>query len=341
MGISVLNTPGPACDEFIAHTPNSKLEHLPAWSFMIQQTFGHKSYYLVARDGDDVQGVLPLVQIKSRLFGNRMVSQAFSNYGGPLARNPLALNALYERAVELATENGCESIEFRNVDPMPFDLHVRTDKITMYLPLAPDPDALWKSLKSEIRNRVRKAEKARISVSDGGPELLDAFYSVWTVRMRQLGTPCYPKRLFQGIIDAFAGNTRIFLVYLGQLVIGGAFVYCYNGLVQMRWVATLTEHNYLSPNVLLYWAVINHYCLADASCFDFGRSTVGSTQHEFKRRWGAQAIQLNYQYWSAPGKELSLATPDNPKYSKKVEIWKKLPLWMTRLVGPYISRSLP
>jgi FemAB-related protein (PEP-CTERM system-associated) len=341
MQIEILNIPDPACDAFVGQKTESKICHLPAWSDVVTKVTRHRPFYLVACEGGEIRGVLPLTQVRSRLFGNRMISQAFSNYGGPLAENPLALSALYEKAVELATENGCQSIELRNVDPLPFDLHLRKDKITMYLPLAPDPDTLWKSLKSEIRNRVRKAEKADISVSDGGPELLDAFYSVWTIRMRQLGTPCYPKRLFQGILDAFAGNTRIFLVYLDQLVIGGAFVYLYNGLVQMRWVATLNEYNYLSPNVLLYWTVINHYCLAGASCFDFGRSTVGSTQHEFKRRWGAKPVQLHYQYWCAPGKELSLATPNDPKYSKKVEIWKKLPLWMTRLVGPYISRSLP
>jgi len=341
MEVSILTIIDPACDEYVAKEPKGEMSHLPAWGFMVEQVFGHKSYYLVARDGNDVQGVLPLMQIKSRLFGNRMVSQAFSNYGGPLARNPLALNALYEKAVELATENGCQSIEFRNVDPLPFDLHLRKDKITMYLPLKPEPDELWGSFDPKVRNQVRKAEKSGLVASSGGSELLNDFYRIWTIRMRQLGTPCYPRKLFQGILDTFPDNTRLFVVRPDKATVGGTFVYSYKGLVQIRWAATLVEYNNLCPNNLLYWSVMKHYCLSGASCFDFGRTTTDSSQHKFKKQWGAQPVQLHYQYWCAPGKELSLATPNDPKYSKKVEVWKNLPLWFTRLAGPYISRSLP
>ncbi len=336
-----MNASDPACDEYVEKEPKGEMSYLPTWGFMLERVFGHKSYYLVARDGNDVQGVLPLVQVKSRLFGNRMVSQAFSNYGGPLARNPLALNALYEKAVELATENGCHSIEFRNVDPLPFDLQVRKDKITMYLPLVAEPDELWRSFDPKVRNHVRKAEKSGLVASSGGTELLNDFYRVWTVRMHQLGTPCYPRKLFQSILDTFQDNARLFVVRLDKSTVGGAFVYSYKGLVQIRWAATLVEYNSLCPNNHLYWSVMRHYCLSGASCFDFGRTTMDSSQHKFKKQWGSYPVQLHYQYWCAPGKELSLATPNDPKYSKKVEIWKRLPLWFTRLAGPYISRSLP
>jgi len=341
MDITVLTSSDPTCDKFVERMPNGSLEHLPLWSFMIEKTFGHKSFYLVAREGQEIRGILPLMQIRSRLFGNRMVSQAFSNYGGPLANEPDALEALYDHAVELATDRGCESIEFHNLVPLTYDLlQSRDDKITMHLPLMQDPDELWRSFRPEVRNQIRKAKKSHLVSICGGIELISDFWSLWSKRMHELGTPCYPRKLFYNIFQAFPKNVQIFLVQLDDLTVGGAFVYCYKGLVQIRWAATLIEYNRLCPNNLLYWSVMKHYCLAGASTFDFGRSTVGSTQHKFKKQWGAKPIQLYYQYWSPPEKQLSLITPDNPKYRKKVEMWKKLPLWMTRLAGPYISRSL-
>jgi FemAB-related protein (PEP-CTERM system-associated) len=339
--ISVSNAPDSLCEDFVRATAGSKLCHMPAWMDMIEKTFCHKGYYLVARENGTICGVLPLTHVRSRLFGNRMISQAFSNYGGPLAKSPTALEALCKCAVELAKEHRCQSIELRNTDPIPYDLYLRTDKVSMYLPLTADPDELWKSFRPQIRNRVRKAEKSGIVLVTGGLDLLDDFYRVWTVRMHQFGTPCYSRKLFKSIMETFPQNSRIFLARLKGVTVGAMFTYHFNGLVQVRWGAVLVEYNRLAPTSFLWWSIMKHFCLIHASCFDFGRTTVDTGPHSFKKRWGAKPIQLCYQYWTRPGHELSLAKPDNPKYENKVEMWKRLPLWMTRLVGPHISRNLP
>lgn len=341
MHISILKNPDLACDTFVERMTESKMCHLPSWGFMIEKTLGHKMFYLVAREKQEIQGILPLMQIRSRLFGNRMISQACSNYGGPLSNNANVIEALFNYTVELAKVRGCESIEFRNLVPLFYNvLKSRNDKITMYLPLMQDPDELWRSFSCKVRNQVRKAEKSNLTSIHGGAELINDFWKLWSKRMHELGTPCYPRKLFRNIFQAFPKNTQIFIIQLNTLPVGGAFVYCYNGFVQIRWAATLIEYNKLCPNNLLYWSVMKHYCLSGASTFDFGRSTVGSTQHKFKRQWGAIEIPLHYQYWTPPGHKLYLTRPDNPKYRKKVEMWKKLPLWTTRLLGPIISRNL-
>ena len=308
---------------------------------MVEKVFGHKRLYLVASQDGAVCGVLPLAHVRSKLFGDRMISQAFSNYGGPLTKSPAATDTLCKRAVELAFENGCESIELRNIDPIPYDFHLRTDKICMHLPLVDDPDELWHSFKPKIRNRVRKAEKSGIIIVRGGPELLDDFYRIWTVRMHQVGTPCYPRKLFSGIMETFPNNCQIFLTRLKDITIGAIFAYHFNGLVQIPWGAVLVEYNNLAPTSFLLWSIMKHFCSTGASCFDFGRTTIDSGPYKFKRQWGAKPIQLHYQYWTRPGHELSLAKPNNPKYRNKIQMWKRIPLWMTRLIGPTISRSLP
>lgn len=341
MNISTQEFPDIQCDDFVRRTTGAKLCHTLAWSNMLEKTFRHKGFYLVARKDGKICGVLPLTQIRSKLFGNRMISQAFSNYGGPLTKNSDVSEALYKHAVKLATEHGCESIEFRNSKLLDYGLYLSTDKVCMYLPLTSDFDELWRSFRTEIRNRIRKAEKSGIIITSGGLELLEDFYRVWTIRMGELGTPCYSRSLFRDILEMFPQYSRIFIARLGDLTIGGILFSCFNGLAQSRWAATRLEYNRLSPNNLLYWSAIRHYCLAGAKYFDFGRSTFGSSTYEFKKRWGARPVKLYYQYWVPSNKKLFLTRPDRPKYLKKVKIWKKLPLWVTRLVGPHISRALP
>jgi len=329
------------CDQFVLGMPTAKLCHLFAWAEMVQQRFGHKSCYLIARDSGAICGVLPLTQVRSKLFGNRMISQAFSSYGGPLANTTATLDILYRRAIELATKCGCESIEFRSIDPVPYDLHLCSDNVCMYMPLPTDPDELWNGFKHQIRTKIRKALKSNIRVDSGGLELLNDFYRVWSFRMHQFGTPCYPRKFFAGIMETFPGKSRIFLARLNNLNVAVLFVYDFNGLVQSRWGVTLREYDRMCPNYLLHWSAIKHYCEVGMKCFDFGKSRIGSSQYDFKRRWGTIPVQLYYQFWTRRGHELSLVRPENPKYKNKIVAWKKLPLFMTRLIGPYISRNLP
>jgi len=308
---------------------------------MVEREFGHESFYLVARDGGAVRGVLPLIHVRTLLFGSHMVSQAFVDYGGPLAETDAARDALFARAVELAGREGCQDIEFRNIQPMPYDLVCRTDKASMWFPLAGDPEALWRGFDAKVRNQVRKAEKSGLAAAGGGAELVEEFYRVYTARMRQLGTPCYSRRLMQGILETFPESSRIFVVRREGMTIGGGITTFLGRFAEMLYASTLIEYNSLCPNNLLYWEAIRHYCGAGARWFDFGRSTVGGGTHQFKKQWGAQQVQLNYQYWVRPGTELSVASPDSPKYQWKVRMWKRLPPAVADWLGPRISRGLP
>jgi serine/alanine adding enzyme len=339
--IVVEDAPSPECDSFVRQKPGARLCHAPAWTCMVEQAFGHKGIYLVARAAGRVCGVLPLTHVRSRLFGDRLISQPFSDYGGPVAASPEAREALYRRAVEVARECGCESMELRNTVRLPYDLHVRTDKISMCLPLAADPQEVWKGLRHKTRNRVRKAQGAGLVVVSGGLELLDEFYRMWTIRMHELGTPCYPRKLFTCILETFPETARIFLARLNGAAAAGLFVHTFKGWVQSSWGAALREYDDIGPNYILNWAAIEDYCREGMQWFDFGRSTVGSGQHIFKERWGARRIDLCWQYWTPGGREPSLARPEDPKYRRKVELWKRMPLWVSRVLGPVISPALP
>lgn len=341
MDVSVLSSRDASCEDFVQERAEARLCHMPLWSDMIEKAFGHKGYYLVARDNGRICGVLPLTHVRSRLFGNRMISQPFSDYGGALVTHPEALDALYRRALETAEQNGCRSVEFRNTAALPYELHMRTDKISMCLPLAPNPQDVWKDLRHKTRNRVSKAQRDGLVVTSGGPELLEEFYQVWTVRMHELGTPCYPRKLFSSIMETFPNMARIFLAKLQDTTTAVLFAYAFKGWVQCSWGAALRSYDEMGPNYILNWGAIEYYCQQGMKWYDFGRSTIGSGQHIFKERWGATPIDLHWQYWTAPGQQLHLAQPDDERYRRKVEMWKRLPLWASRMIGPVISPALP
>lgn len=340
MEVIIQDEEGSDSEHFVYQTPGTDLSHLQAWGRMVQELFGHKSIYLVARNDQGICGVLPLSQVKSRLFGNRLVSQPFSDYGGPIATCSQAADALYDKAVEIAKGLGCQYIEFRNLDPMPQPLALRTDKACMFLDLAPDPRIVWDGLRPQIRNRIRRAQNSKIEVTSGGLDLLDDFYRLWTLRMCQLGTPCYPRGLFEAILRRFPRHSRIFLATYNGQAIGAIFAYMFNDWARTRWGASLREYDSLSPNYLLNWFAIEFYCRAGAKRFDFGRSTVGSSQYTFKERWGARPANLNWQYWTADGREPPIARPDAPAYRWKIGVWKRLPVAFTRIAGPWISKAL-
>jgi serine/alanine adding enzyme len=339
--VSRLNDRDTACEQFVLSRPEAKSCHTWAWSQAVCHALRLTPVYLAARSNGQVCGILPMVEVRSRLFGHRMVSQALSDYGGPLAADRAALDALFQEAVNLAMESGCESIEFRNVEALPYELHARSDKMCMHLDLPGDPEELWKGFDPKVRNQVRKAEKSGLTVSSGREELLEEFYGIYTVRMRQLGSPCYSRRVMQELMQAFPEGSRIFVVRKDTEAVGAGFTVCFNGFVEIPFAATLLEYNSLCPNNLLYWAVLQHYCRAGASRFDFGRCTVDRGPYHFKKQWGPIPVPLHYQYWAHPLHPLRIASPDDDRYRTKVELWKRLPLWVTRRLGPAISRKLP
>jgi len=341
MDVEIIDKTDSASDAFVQRMPDGRICYLSAWSDMIARALGHRAFYLAACNNGRLCGVLPLMQVRSRLFGNHMISQAFSNYGGPLAESEQARDALFNRAVEIAAELNCESIELRNIKPLPYDLYLREDKLTMLISLEGGAEQVWHNVKGEIRKQTRKAEKNGLVASDGSVELLDDFYTIYSRRMHELGTPAYPKKLMLEMLRTFPQNVRLFAVNLKNVCVSAGLVTCFNGIAEVPWSATSGKYNLLYPNRLLYWTMIEHYCKQGARFFDFGRSSIGGGNYEFKRRWRAEPVRLHYQYWVRPGRELSILSPDNPKYKRRVQIWKKLPFWVTRLLGPYISRNLP
>ncbi|WP_164562261.1 FemAB family XrtA/PEP-CTERM system-associated protein [Nitratidesulfovibrio vulgaris] len=328
-------------DAYVAAHAESTGYHRMGWTRVAQRAFGHAAYPLAAFDGGRIAGVLPLVHIRSRLFGRFLVSLPFVNYGGLLADSAEAAQALIDEAEGLLRRTGAGSIELRHVGPPRLGLSAKSHKVTMLLDLPDDPDTLWRGLRDKVRNQVRKAGKSGLTVEQGGAGLLGPFYDVFAVNMRDLGTPVYSRCFFETIMDEFPGATRIVAVRDGDDVVAAALCYTHGNTFEVPWASSLRTHRDRCPNNLMYWHCMETACREGFTVFDFGRSSRDSGPWRFKAQWGAREVPLSWEYLLADGAPLPDLNPSSARFSLAVRVWRHLPVALTRFIGPHIVRSIP
>ncbi|HZW36454.1 MAG: FemAB family XrtA/PEP-CTERM system-associated protein [Deltaproteobacteria bacterium] len=332
----------PGIDSFLRGSEASSAYHDYRWIGVVERSFGHACYYLVCRDPEGTTaGVLPLVHLKSRLFGNFLVSMPYFNYGGVCADRPAARDVLIDEAVRTARELEASHIEFRQEAPLGNGFPAKTRKVSMKLRLPGSGEELWKSFPSKLRSQIRKPQKEGMTVRISRHDELENFYRVFSINMRDLGTPVYPKQFFRNILDQFPGNSWICTVSAGKTPVASGFLVGYKERLEIPWASSLRRYNRLGPNMLLYWSCLESACERGFRIFDFGRSTAGESTYRFKEQWGAEPYTLHWHYWLAEGGALPEIHPDNPRYRFAIRVWKRIPVPLTRWIGPYIVRNIP
>ena len=330
-------------DAFVLASEHAACYHQAGWKKVIEQSFGHQTTYLLSENkSGDINGILPLVQIKSRIFGNYLVSLPFFNYGGACASDQEILNKLVEEAKLLAIEMNAEHIELRHTKNLYANLPAKTTKVAMRLTLPSDPETLLRSFPAKLRSQIKRPQKEGMVTKVGRENELESFYAVFSQNMRDLGTPVYPMHFFKNILDTFPDTTAICTVYTaGGIPVASGFLVGFKEILEIPWASSLRRYNSQSPNMLLYWSVLKYGCEKGYTCFDFGRSTPGEGTYRFKAQWGALPVQLYWHYWLRSDRSLPESKPENPKYQMAIRIWKKLPVPVTRILGPAIAKNLP
>ncbi len=331
-----------AWDTYVLRSPLSAGYHLSGWRRVIEEAFGHQTYYLVVKGPQGtVQGIAPLVLLASRGFGRFLVSLPFVNYGGLIADAPEARRLLESYAIERAKELNAAHIELRQQEPMDTTWVSTERKVSMRLPLPNSYEQLVKDFPSKLRSQVRRAQKEGMTVRVGGSDCLDEFYAVFSRCMRDLGTPVYAKGFFGKILEVFPKEARICVVSHGETPVAAGFLYGFRSSLEIPWAASDKRFNKLAPNMLLYGTVLEYACQQGFQIFDFGRSTPDSGTYRFKAQWGAQPKQLHWYYWMRDGNPVPQLNPQNPKYALAIRLWQKLPVAVANVFGPHIVKHLP
>ncbi len=330
-----------AWDAYVDAHPDASGYHAWPWRHVFEDAFGHETAYLAAHRDGRIAGVLPIVLFRSALFGRFAVSLPFVNYGGVLADDQQAADALIASARSLVAGRGSRHLELRHRARRFTDLPAKDHKVTLLLDLPSSEEACWQALDRKVRNQVRKAEKSGLTAAVGGAELLPQFYTVFARNMRDLGTPVYSPKFFDAIFAHVAARVRVVLVHLGSDVIAAGITQTHRHVLEMPWASSLKERRDLCPNNLLYWTVIREAIRTGHTVLDFGRSTPDEGPYLFKLQWGARPEQLWWEYCLNGITALPDQSTKNPRMQSAIRIWKRLPLPVASFIGPHVVRSIP
>ncbi|MGD9857161.1 MAG: FemAB family XrtA/PEP-CTERM system-associated protein [Planctomycetaceae bacterium] len=295
---------------------------------------------LAAWRDERIVGVLPLVQQRSRLFGNHLVSLPWFDAAGVAADDVAAAEALIEAAQSFRVSIRGETIQLRQDHEAGISPYCRNDKVLMRLRLPGDAEQLWDGLKPKVRNQARKAEKAGLAVNSGGVELLPEFFDVYSRNMRDLGSPSHSLRFFRAICEAFAAEVRLWTVSLSGNTIGAGFTMNNGSVLEIPWASSLREHGSLCVNHLMYWRILEFACRAGFEWFHFGRSTVDSGPYRFKKQWGAEAVPLSWYFLGAEHAAAEAAHDPGERFGLAQQVWSRLPLCVSRRLGPFLISKL-
>jgi serine/alanine adding enzyme len=330
-----------AWQEFVERHEECSNYHRWGWKQVIENSFRWPTFYLWAETDGRIYGILPLVWQKSQLFGSFVTSLPFLNSGGVVAESQEARDALVAEAIAIAKRKGAQYLELRQRFNPEVNLPAKTHKVAMVLPIEPDSEAMWAALPHKVRTDIRKCMKAGLEAQFGGEEFLSIFYDVFAENMRDLGTPVYGRRFFTEIFKAFPQSSHICVVRHQSKPIAVSFLSEYRGTIEALWSSSLYAFAQLKPNMFLYWSILCFAGKKGFRLFDFGRSSVGSGTHRFKKQWGSREVPLHWVYWVPDGAALPELNVENPRYQLAIRIWQKLPVPITKLVGPSIVKCLP
>ncbi|WP_200821394.1 FemAB family XrtA/PEP-CTERM system-associated protein [Oceanicoccus sp. KOV_DT_Chl] len=327
-------------DNYVNQHTNSGLYHRYEWRKLIHESFSHQSHYFAAISNGIIIGILPTIRLKSALFGDFSISMPFFNYGGVLADTPEIANALLEYAARYCNSNNISHLEIRATQQLN-NWPTKSEKVSMIKQLPDSIDQLDKELGSKVRAQINRAKAKNTRTVIGKLDLLNDFYTVFSINMRDLGTPVYGKSFFRNILTQWNDIANIVIIYLENKPVSAAFLLANKDMVEIPWASTLRKTNSLNMNMLLYWEVLSFVITERYHFFDFGRSSLDSSTYRFKKQWGATPIQHYWHYWLKDGQALPEINPNNKKFELLIAIWKKLPVSVTRLIGPLIVKNIP
>ena len=322
----------------------SSLDHRNAYqnieiAQIIEKTFGHSTILVLARVKNELVGALPLTIIKSRLFGHTATSMPFFNYGGPITQYKDVAERLISDASSLLKDSGVENIEVRTtLEDLPFPSSSK--KVSMVRAVPSTDTILDAELGSKLRAQVKRAEEHTPIAKFGSEELLDDFYQVFATNMRDLGTPVYSKNWFRNLLRSKSLRTTLVVCYQNSKPVSVGFLLGHNGMLEIPWASTLRSANHMNMNMWMYRQILSYAISEGYTHFDFGRSTKDASTYKFKKQWGAKPIKHYWYYLNETG-QTEGANPDSPKYKLLIATWKLLPVWLTKLIGPPIVKSIP
>ncbi len=329
---------------FVADHPSGTPFHRPVWLRAVAAGTGNAALALVAERAGALIAFLPLTVVHSPIFGRVLASSGFAVGGGLLADagyDPAPVLAALE---ELALRHSCPAIELRGgiLPQRRKGWTLRQDSHCGFIaPLAGDDEAQLLSIPRKQRAEVRKGLERDLTVETGSSARdRAAHYAVYAESVRNLGTPVFPRALFDAVLDGFGADADILTVRHHGKPLASVLSLYHGGAVMPYWGGGTRDARRLRGNDRMYFELMRHARARGCSHFDFGRSKTGSGAFDFKRNWGFEPDPLSYAAWTAPGARKRDADPTSARHALQIALWQRLPLALANRIGPHIARGL-
>ena len=326
-------------DAFVTATPGGTFCHRAGWKPVVEKAFGHKTHFVYAERDGTITGVLPLTEIRSRLFGHSLVSNAFQVYGGPVATDDHSRDALVAYATGLLAETKADHLEFRSEDAGTPGWLVKDDLyVTFRREISADHEKNLNAIPRKQRAVVRKGIANELTTRAGHD--WRTLHRVYGESVRNLGTPVFSRKYFQILCEEFGEDAEILVVEDKGTPIAAVLSFYFRDQVLPYYGGGTPAARSRAGNDIMYWEVMKR--AADRGCrlFDFGRSKAGTGAYSFKKNWGFNPTPLNYEFKLRVGDTIPDVNPLNPKYRLMIETWKRLPLPDANLLGPMLVKNL-
>jgi len=325
-------------DQFVFACPAATFFHRAGWKEVIERAFGHKTYFLLAEENGVIQGVLPLAEINSLLFGHSLSSLPFCVYGGIIASTEPARLALDDAAQKLAAKLNVDYLEYRNTVPFHTDWSGKDLYVTFRKAIDPDLEANMLAIPRKQRAMVRKGIKAElVSEIDSNVE---RFFSVFADNVHRHGTPALPKRYFALLQEIFGSDCEVLTVVKDGQALSSVLSFYFRDEVLPYYAGDTLAARDFAANDFKYWELMRRACERGIKVFDYGRSKRGTGPFDFKKNWGFEPQPLCYEYQLHRAKTVPDTNPLNPKYQLFIKMWQRLPLSVANAIGPHIVKNL-
>jgi FemAB-related protein (PEP-CTERM system-associated) len=329
----------PHWDAFVTNHPDGTFFHKSGWQPVLEKSFGHATRYLYMEQDGAITGVLPLVHVKSLLFGSALISTAFCVYGGPLAVDAGVETALREAAVSEMERLRADRVEFRFRRPTGSTwLQAVGRYATFRRPIDPDPEKNLLAIPRKQRAVVRKSCSSGLTAECDTK--VERLHRVYGESVRNLGSPVFPKRYFRALLDQFGDQAEILTVLDGGRPVASVLSFFFRDEVLPYYGGGIRSARASGANDFMYWQVMNRAAERGCRVFDFGRSKVGTGAYDFKKNWGFAPEPLVYEFSLRAGDSLPDTSPTNPRLQRYIDAWKRLPLPVANFVGPRLIRGL-
>ncbi len=333
-----------AWDQFVTAAAGAELFHLHGWGEVIQATYGYEPLYVVAKQGAEIVGIMPLIDVRSPLLGRSLISTAFSVGGGPVAASPEIETQLAAAAARIGEERSVQYVELRSSTAGLDGWVTKSGRYAGFRrSIFANHDANLKAVPRKRRAEIRKA----IKLEEAGelrvclkPDV-DRFYQLYARSVRDLGTPIFPKRYLQEMVRQFADRIEISTAIFKGAAVASLFSFYFGDRVMPYFIGAGPGAREARAHDFLYWSLMQRAAERGVKEFDFGRSKIDTGPYAYKKLWGFEPTPLEYQYWLVKAQSLPDVNPNNPKFAVFTKAWKKLPLPVANRVGPLLAPNFP